>query len=404
MLKSPFLRNFIWVSAGITIVANLVVIVKHVRGLRDVTNTKSVQFVNLFLLFNLACSDIIMGILLLMVGIKSAQFSGDYCSADLTWRTSTTCNIIGMLTVISSQSSINLLVLMTAVRLFVTLWPLKAREIRTRVLFLLCFISWSLAVFFALLPNLGEFLQKLWIKPNVYFTKNIVFQNKVDQFYARTKLISEHNTKNKFANSKALNSFTKIMIGDALNPDLFPDRNIKIEGRFGYYSSSSVCIPNFYSTTSPHAEYSLFLIIYNLLALIMISISYALIFKHTMASRKQVQSKKDAKIEAQTRKMKIKITCIVVTDMLCWLPIIVMSCISYYGYQLPGVVHAVSAIILLPINCAINPVIYAGLDEALTDNFSKIITRIASMCRCCTGDEGKDDTKELVKNTKHSKN
>ena len=73
-------------------------------------------------------------------------------------------------------------------------------------------------------------------------------------------------------------------------------------------------------------------------------------------------------------KMKLRVFLIIITDMSCWLPVIIMSIISYSGYKLDGEVLPYSAIIILPINSAINPIIYSGIDKTIT-SFIKI--------KCC---------------------
>jgi len=72
-------------------------------------------------------------------------------------------------------------------------------------------------------------------------------------------------------------------------------------------------------------------------------------------------------------KLKKRILYIILTDTLCWLPIIIMSFMSYSGFKLVGEVNPVSAIVILPINSAINPLIYSRLDKYIKRFFRKVI-------------------------------
>ena len=56
-----------------------------------------------------------------------------------------------------------------------------------------------------------------------------------------------------------------------------------------------------------------------------------------------------------------RITRLVVTDFACWMPVCFMAFASIAGVTLSPVVYPVSAIILLPINSALNPVLYSNI-------------------------------------------
>ena len=55
-----------------------------------------------------------------------------------------------------------------------------------------------------------------------------------------------------------------------------------------------------------------------------------------------------------------KIVRLIVTDLICWIPICIMSFISFAGYIIPDVVYPITAILLVPINSAANPWLYSS--------------------------------------------
>lgn len=63
--------------------------------------------------------------------------------------------------------------------------------------------------------------------------------------------------------------------------------------------------------------------------------------------------------------MQRKILRLVMTDFCCWVPISIMAFLNLGGVRLPGLAYAVSAIILLPINSALNPIIYSNVLDKL---------------------------------------
>ncbi|GFY46592.1 relaxin receptor 1 [Trichonephila inaurata madagascariensis] len=62
---------------------------------------------------------------------------------------------------------------------------------------------------------------------------------------------------------------------------------------------------------------------------------------------------------------------IVVTNMFCWLPIIALKILSISGMTIYSESYAWVAIFVLPINSALNPVLYT-----LTTKFNQQLTRI----------------------------
>ncbi|CAG2106836.1 unnamed protein product, partial [Medioppia subpectinata] len=49
---------------------------------------------------------------------------------------------------------------------------------------------------------------------------------------------------------------------------------------------------------------------------------------------------------------------IVMTDFWCWMPIILLGIISFYGVKIPPQAFAWVAVFVLPLNAAINPTLY----------------------------------------------
>ena len=74
--------------------------------------------INHLLILNLAMADLFMGIYLLMLGIIGTKYDGDFCRHKLHWRSSIICQVMGVLTVISSETSVATMVTLTCFRAF----------------------------------------------------------------------------------------------------------------------------------------------------------------------------------------------------------------------------------------------------------------------------------------------
>jgi len=73
---------------------------------------------NHMLILNLAISDFLMGLYLVILGIVGAMFSGLYCMKSLEWLSSQTCVALGVLVVLSSETSTITMILLAATRLY----------------------------------------------------------------------------------------------------------------------------------------------------------------------------------------------------------------------------------------------------------------------------------------------
>ena len=168
MIKNVVLRFTVWNTAVLAMFANLVVIIQHFVQMCKITDKKTSLFCNTLLLTNLAFSDMLMGVALLVVAIKSTEFSGFYCLKNYEWRTSGSCHFVGAMTIISSQTSINSLVLLTGFRLFTINNPLIA--IRLRYLYGLVASFWVLSLVYALIHILAKehFANAYLIKKKIF--------------------------------------------------------------------------------------------------------------------------------------------------------------------------------------------------------------------------------------------
>ena len=165
MIKNNHLRKFIWISFSGIIIFNLMVVTNNLKEIKRTVNKSSIRFYNLLFIVNLALSDIVYGFVLGSISFQSNKFSGNYCSNDLEWRSSAGCNLIRFLTLSSSQTSLNILFLITSFRLYTVYRPYNALDINKYKVYFLVFICWGLSFTISLIPLVfsKHFEQKILI-------------------------------------------------------------------------------------------------------------------------------------------------------------------------------------------------------------------------------------------------
>ena len=183
LIKSTVLKVLIWFMMFFATAGNLTVIITTVRSLLQKQRSgkqgkTKVGLLNNFLIINLAVADLLMGIVLLTIGVKATEFSGNYCHKDKPWRASSLCTAVGVLTVLSSEASVFTLVCITSYRLYTVWKPLASRNISLRVLAVWIIFIWLSALGLALLPLAGslskDMVSHMLIAYSPYFAKDTV--------------------------------------------------------------------------------------------------------------------------------------------------------------------------------------------------------------------------------------
>uniref|UniRef100_A0A182QT29 G-protein coupled receptors family 1 profile domain-containing protein n=1 Tax=Anopheles farauti TaxID=69004 RepID=A0A182QT29_9DIPT len=123
-----------------------------------------------------------------------------------------------------------------------------------------------------------------------------------------------------------------------------------------FYGSNGVCLS--VHIHDPYAmgwEYSagLFILV-NTVSLLFIGISYLRMLQAIRVSRNETRNTLNCREKVVARRFAI----IVATDCVCWMPVIVVKLVALAGYEISPSLYAWLAVLVLPVNSALNPVLY----------------------------------------------
>ena len=298
MFRHPGPRRSIWVLGILSLLGAIFVFVWRICY-------KEKNVAQSIILMHVAAADGLMAVYLITVGVVDAVWSGVYFLHDYQWRTGFPCQILGGISVLSSEVSLMALSLLSLDRLKHIVFPKRFKVLTQRKAHALCFIIWVIGFFIAFLPTFG-------IR---YF----------------------HN----------------------------PDAGIY------YYGKSVMCLP---IQLTPEFlsgwEYSAAIFVgLNLVFVLFIIIAYILIFYMSWSSKWRLTNQ-GTRREREMRSTSVntnrktsmisRIVCIVMTDVLCWAPIMAIGMRSAIDQQFTprGDIAVWIAVFVLPINSAINPVLY----------------------------------------------
>lgn len=358
MIGIGFLRYLVWIMATFAILGNLGVIIEtYLSEIRTKSpQTSNISKCNRYFMINLAGSDFIMGIALLMIGIQSTNLSGQYCNLEKKWRTSGLCSFIGVLTVLSSQTSVSTLVIITLYRMYSIYRPFKASRVSVKKAIMFLILTWICSAILALIPLIPVINQTMvthvFTEPSIHFKTTTVSWDDMRTFAVRIFSLNM----SKFPTDQ----FTTWGITVNQLEKTFPSHTPRIFGYFGFYSAHGVCLPRLFRTKNSHGLHplSLFIIALNFFILLLIIVCYVLMYYKTFVKGKRIGNQEIK--EKRSQQMQKKITILIATDLCCWLPICFMTFVSESGIPLSPEGYAIAAIVLLPINSCLNPIIYSN--------------------------------------------
>ena len=248
--------------------------------------------VHSFLLTNLAMSDLLMGIYLLIIAIKDMQWQGEYFLHDFKWRSGVPCAFTGVLSMVSSEVSVLMLTVITTDRLICVVFAFKVRRMNRSVA---CAVVGGVSVFgtmLSVIPILG-----------------------LEYFYVKKRSV-------------------------------------------GFYGKSAVCLPLQLSAERMAGwEYAVGIFIgLILVSRVYILVAYTVMFMSVKNTSKKVRSTNMKRESQMARRMLF----IILTDFLCWMPVILIGLLSLLGkfHDPEEQAYIWIAVFVLPVNSSINPILY----------------------------------------------
>ena len=250
LIGNAVLEIFLWIQMLLSIIGNGIVIVKTPKELFNALrhrSTNRIAICNKIMILNLAIADFLMGCYLLFIIIKSLQFSGKYCSKLTEWLKGNQCAFVGVLAVVSSQTSVMLMVLMTSYRLYSITNPFRVKKVRTRAIYSVIGIVWFIAILISvipLFPSLKNKFATVLVINQPYGSNRLSIQQLRNLTETANQLPSLNRSIPK-ASELSLKTFCNLFINGRTMPTYCNNATFKDYSVIGYYGSDGVCLPRF---------------------------------------------------------------------------------------------------------------------------------------------------------------
>ena len=147
-MKNKPVQVCIWILGMLAFLGNLLVILWR-------TIDKEENRVQSCLLTNLAAADLLMGVYLLTIAIMDLRWQGEYFKHDIEWRSGMGCQMVGALSMLSSEVSVLILTIITIDRLICIVFPFKFKRLTYKTALLSCMGVWIFGIVISVIPITG---------------------------------------------------------------------------------------------------------------------------------------------------------------------------------------------------------------------------------------------------------
>ena len=377
ILGSLALKIICWIMGILAIILNTLTVQRELILLRTLRKSASSPLVmnNKVLVILIGLGDLCIGTYLILLSIyDSIIFGKGFCKHQAEWLTGALCTVLGVISTFGSQVSLFSMTVLSFIRMvsmFQRSMTLPSHVNFKRDLFtgfsVLGIMMAALAVATVpLFPSLEDyFVQGMYYDPS--YKVFIGFPNKIKH----VKILNSYY--NSSENSgRNMTEISWKQIGEMVD-GMFSQRYGMLPRRpVHFYGNDGVCLFKYFVRTddarrvrqgNEMAEADITnkngdavvwtMLAVNLFCFISMTICYIIL----VLSRRQ-SSQKTGQKNGKNEELQRRVTIILITDFLCWVPFILISSLHDMGEIDATTWYEHFAMIVLPLNSVLNPLIY----------------------------------------------
>ena len=385
MLNASILKAFSWTIGISAVIANFVTLMYSILSIRKCRTT--ISLTNKTLVIMISVGDLLVGMYLLTVSFFDGIVYGNkYCKAQLEWLASRQCNALGIISTIGSQLSLFTMTILSLMRaqgiIYSMRIPGEVTKKSAAKLIAVCLILIVSSIAVAVLPILKNF-ENFFINGFNYSADLKLFMGLVSK-ETHSKVFKEY-----FGRSKdQILSWDMIdkMVADMFSHDAGVEDFTKSRVKIGFYGNDGVCLFKYFiRKTDPQTVFVWATLLMNFFCFLVISVCYIIIGTLSLKSSNMVTSRNNDQARLRSRRMNRKISIIITTDFLCWVPFIAICVLHYVELVDATPWYSVFSMLILPINSVINPLLYNDFIMSyfvrISRESSRSMTRFVSTLR-----------------------
>ena len=401
ILDSWFLKIACWTMGTLAVILNLFSLS---RGLKTVKDSHSYQalLTNAFVCV-INSGDLLIGVYLVLLSVyDSIIFGKDFCREQAVWLTGAVCSFLGLISTVGSQLSVFTMTVLSINRAWgITIDNLKPPSEVSKLSILKTILSITVVVLASVTVAVVPLLSQL----EEYFVQGMYYDPKYKVFIGFPNKARHINVLREYLNGSAkLHNVTANMawreIGEMVDKMFTDDYGTMDRRAVHFYGNDGICLYKYFVLTDDarRSRQSVegvtditehmgdpivwFMLAMNFFCFVCIAISYALIYFTTRKSADDTDSRQNPAVRKKSRELELKVTILIATDFLCWIPFIIISGLHNLKIIDASSWYIALSTLLLPLNSVINPLIYnKQLETIMTKFIGKLINFIGKSRR-----------------------
>ena len=386
ILGNWVIKCYCWLLGILAILLNLTTVTRFMISIKDCATEGMMTSKVLMSLIGLG--DFLIGLYLVVLSIYDSIIYGEtYCENQAKWLTGTACLALGVISTVGSQLSLFSMTVMSFIRLRGVIsmkipGPVNKRAVARVSSLVLVIVSCSLAI--SLVP-LAPFLEDYFVQGMYYdpaYKVFIGFPTKEKHINVLSSYYEDNTTKRK-ENVTLDMSWSEIR----KKVDAMWDQGSLAGSPVHFYGNDGVCLFKYFVRTddarrsrqtpgikaNENDPVVWTMLAVNLFCFMIISLCYIVITYKTRKSVEDSGQQNNPTRMKEVTAIQKKVMIIIATDFLCWVPFIFISGLHNLEYIDASTWYATFAMIVLPFNSVINPLVYDG---ELKNYFKNIIRKV----------------------------
>ena len=353
MLRDVVLRISVWVLGLSAFICNVIAFCIRLR--KQQTRNK----VQALLISNLALSDLLMGVNMLILAIADVYYGQYFPSYADIWRQSFSCKLAGFLSIFSSEGSVFFITLISIDRMLGMKYPFGGHRLEIKSARICVTLAWLMALLISVIPisltnEKGNFysISEVCIGIPIVRTHLTTFMNKSTE--VKTTTISGSPVFQYFWFWHHKYNYVTVKDYSIIHVNSTQNVTYTIAENAGSAVGSIYSIVIFISV--------------NFFCFLLVACCYAYIyFKARKTTKRTTESHNRSEELRAARKMFV----IVFTDFCCWVPLSFLCILTQSGViEVSPEMYAWTVGFILPINSSINPFLYV-LYETISDRLKQ---------------------------------
>ena len=374
ILENLPLKVICWVLGVLAILLNALMIVKSALSLKE-SKTGSMLCTK-SLIGLVGVGDLMIGVYLVVLSIfDTFIYSENFCRNQAEWLSSHGCMLLGVISTSASELSLFAMTALSFIRMLgvsknsmTAPAPVNKRAVFRTISLVTAILIASLAVAtIPLIPQLED-----------YFVQGLFYDKDYKVFVGFPNKAKHVEVLQTYFNTTDITvDTTWKVIGEKVD-SMFSQSNGSLTRRaVHFYGNDAVCLFKYFvrnddPTRSKTGEDIIdykgnivvwFMLVLNLLCFAVITVSYVLIARTARISSMNTGQDRNPEIAQQNKTLQRKVLIIITTDFFCWVPFIFICAFHSLKWVDATRWYATFAMIVLPLNSVINPVLYDNTIE-----------------------------------------